>query len=266
MDRVFFYVNQYGVPIIYGIFLLIAGWFIANWIEKIIKERAVKSKRFDETLIRALAQATKYFILGFVVIIVLRKFGIQTASLIAVIGGLSVGIGLAWQGVLKDFAAGIMLLTIRPFKVGDAVNFGGDWVSVDEIGIVITNVHTFDNLAMSVPNSRIWGNPITNVSQNDTRRLTMEVRLSYDNDMDKAMRVVREVLEAEELVLAEPEPLVAILKLTENSVIMRVRPWAKTSDYWQMNYNITKRIKERFDEEGLNMPYPQRDVHFLPEN
>jgi small conductance mechanosensitive channel len=266
MTRVFYYVNQYGVPIIYGIFLLIVGWWVANWIEKIIKERAVKSKRFDETLMRVFAQAIKYFILGFVVIVVLRKFGIQTASLIAVIGGLSVGVGLAWQGVLKDFAAWIMILAMRPFKVGDAVNFGGDWVSVDEIGIVITNVHTFDNLAMTVPNSKIWGNAITNVSQNDTRRLTMEIRLSYDNDMDKAIRVVQDVLEAEELVLPEPEPLVAILRLTENSVIMRVRPWAKTSDFWQMNYNITKRIKERFDEEGLNMPYPQHDVHLFPEN
>jgi small conductance mechanosensitive channel len=159
-----------------------------------------------------------------------------------------------------------MLLTIRPFKVGDAVEIGGHWVAVDKIGIVVTNVHTFDNLAMTMPNSKIWGNFITNASQNSTRRLTMEVRLSYDNDMDKAMRIVQEVLENEELVLSEPKPLVAILRLDENSVIMRVRPWAKTSDYWTMVYNVTKRIKERFGEEGLNMPFPQRDLHFFQEN
>jgi small conductance mechanosensitive channel len=256
----------YGLHVIYGVLLLVVGWFVAKWIEEWILKYGEKSEQLDKTLTLISAQTAKVLVLGFVGIVVLRILGIQTASIIAVIGGASIAIGLAWQGVLKDFAAGIMLLTIRPFKVGDAVYISGSWVGVDKIGIVVTNVHTFDNLAMTIPNSKIWGNPITNVSTNNTRRLTMEIRLSYNNDMDKAMRVVQEVLEAEELVLKEPEPLVAILRLDENSVIIRARPWAKTSDYWTMNYNVNKRIKERFDEEGLNMPYPQRDVHFLQEN
>jgi|SRR5699024_70403 len=266
MEQINHYASQYLAPLVYGIVILIVGWFVAHWVEDRIKKYQKKSKRLDETLILLFAQLAKFFILGFVVIVVLRLFGIQTASLIAVIGGLSVGVGLAWQGVLQDFAAGIMILTVRPFKVGDAVNFGEDWVAVDDIGIIVTNVHTFDNLAKSVPNSKIWGNAITNISKNDTRRLSMEIRLSYDNNMDKAMNVVRGVLEDEELVLEKPEPLVAVLRLEEDCVVLRARPWAKTSDYWTMNYNVTKRIKERFDEEGLTMPYPQHDVHFFQEN
>jgi small conductance mechanosensitive channel len=266
IDNVLTTLAHYGLHLLYGILILIVGWVVANWVEEAVLKRGLKVERFDETIVRIFAQVAKVLILGFVAIIVLRILGIQTASFIAVIGGLSVGIGLAWQGVLKDFAAGIMILTIRPFKVGDAVEIGGNWVAIDKIGIVVTSVHTFDNLAMTMPNSKIWGNFITNASQNSTRRLTMEVRLSYDDDIDKAMQVVADVLENEELVLSEPKPLVAILRLDENSVIMRARPWAKTSDFWTMNYNVQKRIKERFDEEGLKMPYPQRDVHFLQKN
>lgn len=251
---------------VYGIVLLFIGWLVGNWVAKYVKKRGRKSEKYDETLMRVFAQAVKVFILGFVIIVVLAMWGIQTASLIAVIGGLAIGIGMAWQGVIKDFAAGIMLLTMRPFEVGQLIKFGSTTGEVEEIGIVITKMHTLDNLDLTVPNSEIWGNVITNVSANDTRRVDMVFGFGYEDDMDHAMAVAQEMLRADERVLADPEPLIAISELGSSAVSMQVRPWVNAEDYWPFKNDFTKRMKEKFDEEGLNMPYPQHDVHFFQEN
>jgi len=260
------YLVQYGLNIIFGIILLLIGWMVANWVENLIIRKGAKSERLDDTLSRLFAKTGKILILAAVVIAVLGQFGVQTASLIAVIGALGLAIGLAWQGVLADFAAGIMILVMRPFKVNEAVNINGTSGVVDDIGLVVTKMHTFDNLAMSVPNSEIWGNVITNFNTNDTRRVDMEFGFGYDDDMDQAMRIVNEILDADERVLAEPEPLIVISELGDSSVTIRVRPWVDRGDYWPLKYDVTKRIKERFDEEGLNIPYPQHDVHLFKEN
>jgi len=259
------YVINYGLHIVYGIILLLLGWIVSKWIESKIRKHGRKSKNLDETLTNILAQVVRVLILGFAVIVVLQLFGIQTASLIALIGGIGIAIGLAWQGVLKDFAAGIMILVMRPFKVNEAISIGNTSGVVDDIGIVVTKMHTFDNLSMTVPNSQIWGNIITNFTTNDTRRVDMEFGFGYDDDMDEAIKIAREVLEEDDRVLSEPEPLVAISELGGSSVNMHVRPWTAKENYWSLKFDITKRMKERFDAEGLNIPYPQHDVHLLKE-
>jgi small conductance mechanosensitive channel len=234
---------------------------VANWAKRKITKKGRASEKLDDTLTLLFAKVTKILILVVVVMAVLGQFGVQTASLVAVLGALGLAVGLAWQGVLADFAAGIMILVMRPFKVGDAVDIAGTSGVVQEIGIVVTKLNTFDNIAMTLPNSNVWGNNIKNMTENDIRRLDMVIGFGYGDDMDEAMRVVKEVLAEDDRILEEPAPLVAISELGGSSVDMNVRPWTKKEDYWSLKYDLTKRIKERFDEEGINFPYPSQDVY-----
>jgi small conductance mechanosensitive channel len=155
---------------------------------------------------------------------------------------------------------------MRPFKIGDTVEVAGTSGVVDEIGLVLTNLHTFDNVAMYIPNSDIWGTKIMNFTTNDVRRVDMVFGFGYDDDMDQAMQIAREVLNADDRVLQDPEPQIAVTELADSSVNIIVRPWTAKENYWDLKFDITKRIKERYDEAGLNIPYPQRDVHVFQQN
>ena len=250
---------RYGLELIGAVAILIVGLIAAKWLGRRVEHYMGRSERFDDTITPLFAKTVRIIVIAATILAVLNKFGVETASLIAVLGTIGLAIGLALQGTLSNIASGIMLLVLRPFNVGDAVD-------IDEIGLFVTEMHTFDNVAITMPNSRVWGTEIRNYSQNDTRRVDMEFGISYDDDMDKAMQVVHEVLDADERVLAEPEPLVAISSLGDNSVSVRVRPWTETANVWPLRYDITKRIKERFDEEDLSFPYPQHDVHLFQEN
>lgn len=256
---------QYGLELIGAVAILIVGLIAAKWLGKRVERYMGRSERFDDTITPLFAKTVRIIVIAATILAVLNKFGVETASLIAVLGTIGLAIGLALQGTLSNIASGIMLLVLRPFNVGDAVDIGSTSGVVDEIGLFVTEMHTFDNVAITMPNSRVWGTEIKNYSANNTRRVDMEFGISYDDDMDKAMKVVREVLDADERVLAEPEPLVAISSLGDNSVAVRVRPWTETANVWPLRYDITKRIKERFDEEGLSFPYPQHDVHLHQE-
>lgn len=152
------------------------------------------------------------------------------------------------------------MLVLRPFKVGDYVDFGTAGI-VDEIGIFVTRMHTVDNIAMTVPNSKIWGSVIMNYAQNDTRRIDMVFAIGYRDDMDKALCSIREVISAEPRFLSEPEPLVAVAELADSSVNIYARPWVRQADFFATKLDFTRRVKERFDAEGVSIPFPQRDVH-----
>ncbi len=255
------YVIEYGINIISAIIILIVGWIVANWVKKKINKKGAQSEKLDDTLTKVFAQTAKIAILVFVLIAVLGQFGVQTASLVAVLGALGLAVGLAWDGVLADFAAGIMILVMRPFKVGDVIDCGSASGVVDEIGVTVTKMHTFDNLDMTVPNSQIWGNVITNKSVNDTRRLDLTIGFGYDDDIDQAYRVIKDVLAGDDRILDEPAPQIAISELGGSSVNMIVRPWTTKEDYWPLKFDLTERIKKRFDEEGINFPYPSQDVY-----
>lgn len=181
------FIITYGLDLVGAIIILFVGWIIANWLQKRIKKAGRKSEKLDETLTTIFAKTAKVVVMVVVIIAVLQQFGVQTASLLAVVGAAGLAIGLAWQGTLSDIAAGIMILIMRPFKIGDAVEVAGTSGVIDEIGLVLTKMHTFDNIAMYVPNSDIWGTKIMNYAKNDTRRVDMVFGFGYDDDMDKAM-------------------------------------------------------------------------------
>lgn len=260
------FIVEYGLDLVGAILILFIGWIVANWIQKRIRKAGQKSEKLDETLTTIFAKTAKVVVMVVVIIAVLQQFGVQTASLLAVVGAAGLAIGLAWQGTLSDIAAGIMILIMRPFKIGDAVEVAGTSGVVDEIGLVLTKMHTFDNVAMYMPNSDIWGTKIMNYAKNDNRRVDMVFGFGYDDDMDKAMRIAREILDADDRVLKDPEPQIAVSELGDSSVNIIVRPWTTKENYWDLKFDITKRIKERYDEEGLSIPYPQRDVHLFQQN
>lgn len=260
------YIVEYGLDLVGAILILIIGWIVANWVKKRIIKAGRKSEKLDETITIVLAKTARVVILAVVVIAVLQQFGVQTASLLALVGAAGLAIGLAWQGTLSDIAAGMMILIMRPFKIGDTVEVAGTSGVIDEIGLVLTKMHTFDNVALYMPNSDIWGTKILNYATNDNRRVDMVFGFGYDDNMDRAMEIAREVLDADERVLEEPEPQIAVSELGDSSVNIIVRPWTARENYWALKFDITKRIKERYDEEGLSIPYPQRDVHLFQQN
>lgn len=260
------YLVEYGLDLVGAIVILVVGWIVANWIQKRIRRMGEKSEKLDTTLTTIFAKTAKVVVMVVVVIAVLQQFGVQTASLLAVVGAAGLAIGLAWQGTLSDIAAGIMILIMRPFKIGDTVEVAGTSGVVDEIGLVLTSLHTFDNVAMYIPNSDIWGTKIMNYTTNDVRRVDMVFGFGYDDDMDQAMQIAREVLNADDRVLEDPAPQIAVTELADSSVNIIVRPWTTKEYYWDLKFDITKRIKERYDEAGLNIPYPQRDVHVFQQN
>jgi small conductance mechanosensitive channel len=257
---------DYGLEVIGAIVILILGWAAANWFARRVEKFTDRSPKIDATLAPIFVKGTKIIVIIVTVLAVLNQFGVETASIIAVLGTIGLAIGLALQGTLSNFASGIMLLVLRPFEVGDAVVVGNTSAVVDEIGLFVTQMHTFDNIYVVFPNTKVWGDKIENYTRNSTRRVDMEFGIHYDDNMDKAMTIIKEVVGNDERVLAEPEPLIAVGTLAESSVNIRVRPWAQIENVWPLRYDLTKRIKERFDEAGITIPFPQRDVHHFTEN
>lgn len=266
MESIVPLLTTYGLQVIGALVVLLAGWILSKWAGNRVEKYTARSERMDNTLGPLFVKFIRILVLIITLLIVLGQFGVETASLIAVLGTIGLAIGLALQGTLSNIASGIMLLVLRPFNAGDAVDIGGTMGIVDEIGLFVTEMHTFDNIAITMPNSRIWGDKIENYSRNSTRRVDMEFGIGYDDDMDKAMNIIHEVLASDERILPEPEPLIAVGTLNDSSVDIRVRPWTQTEHVWPLRYALTKRIKERFDEEGISIPYPQRDVHMHQQN
>jgi len=257
---------DYGLEVIGAIVILILGWAAANWFARRVKKYLNRSQNMDGTLTPIFVTSTKVLVLVVTFLAVLNQFGVETASIIAVLGTVGLAIGLALQGTLSNIASGMMLLILRPFNVGDAVVVGNTTAIVDEIGLFVTEMHTFDNIYVVFPNSKVWGDKIENLTRNSTRRADMEFGIHYNDDIDQAMAIIKETLSSDERVLAEPEPLIAVGTLADSSVNIRVRPWTQTENLWPLRYDLTKRIKNRFDEEDITIPFPQRDVHHFSEN
>ena len=259
-------VVPYALNVMGAVLILIVGWLIAGWVGKRIRRVCEDSNRLDQTLTPLIAKTVKSVILIATLIAVLSKFGFETTSLVALLGAAGLTIGLAMQGTLSNVAAGVMMLLFRPFEVGDFVSAGGTTGIVDEIGLFMTKMHTLENVFLIVPNSRIWGSEILNYSRNKTRRVDMVFGISYGDDIDKAIRLIRDVLDSEERVLKDPEPLVAVGELGDSSVNLLVRPWTLSSEFWMTRLDLIKAIKQRFDKENITIPFPQRDVHLSSKN
>lgn len=259
-------VIDYGLSFMGAILILILGWMFANWAGKNVRKKASESDKFDDTLVPIFGQIVRILVLIITILAVLGQFGIQTASIIAVLGAAGLAVGLALQGTLGNIAAGFMILVLRPFKVGDVVDINGTMGVVDEIGLFVTEMHSFDNIGIIMPNSEVWGSKIMNYSKFENRRVDMEFGIGYGDDMEKAMKLIKEVLDEDDRILPEPEPLIVISTLGDSSVGIRVRPWTDASNVWPLRYDLTKKVKEKFDANGVSIPFPQRDVHLFKKN
>lgn len=261
---VMYYLTTYGLNVIGAIIILALGKIGAGLARRIVKKLLVRSNT-DASVISFVGSLAYTLVLVFAVLAALAKFGIQTTSFIAVLGAAGLAIGLALQGSLANFAAGFLLLVLRPFKAGDYIDAAGVGGTVEEIHLFTTTLATPDNVRIIVPNSKLFSDTIKNYSANDTRRLDMTVGIGYGSSIEKALEVVRELLAAEPRILPEPAPQIAVAELADSSVNLIVRPWVKKADYWAVKFDFTRALKEGFDRNGIEIPFPQRTVHMVKE-
>ncbi len=253
-------VMQYGLRAVGGIALFLVGRWVAGRVRAAFRYQLERSK-LDPTLIPFMTGLVYWGLLAFVILAVLNLVGVQTASAIAVLGAAGLAIGLALQGTLSNFAAGVMLLVFRPFQVGHWVEVGGTSGTVREIALFSTILNTGDNIRVTIPNSQVYGQVIRNFSANDTRRIDLIVGVSYDDDLQVARDVIRRVIAEDPRVLEEPAPLVAVDALGDSSVDFVVRPWCRREDYWDVRRDLVLRFKVELEAAGCSIPYPQRDIH-----
>ena len=257
-------VSNWGLQVIGAIAVLIIGRWIAGMIRKGVR-RSLNKSNLDESLIPFISSMAYYVVITVTIIAVMNLFGIETTSLIAVVGAAGLAVGLALQGTLSNFAAGAMLLIFRPFKIGDFVEVGGSAGSVSQIGVFTTTLNTPDNVLIMIPNSQVYGQSIKNYSGNDTRRVDMVMGISYGDDIGKAIEVIKAIIARDDRVLADPAPVVAVSELADSSVNIVVRPWSKGSDYWGLKFDLTRAFKEELEAAGCSIPFPQQDVHVINE-
>jgi small conductance mechanosensitive channel len=260
LTKIYEILAQWGLKVIGAILILLIGWWLAKLVSN-LAAKALRRSRTEETLVRFLHSLCYIALMTFVVIAALRQLGMETTSAVAVIGAAGLAIGFALQGSLSNFAAGVMMIIFKPFKAGDFVEAGGVTGSVQEIGIFTTILNSPDNVRVIVPNGQITGTTIHNFTANGTRRVDLVIGVSYDDDLDKAKKVIEQVLAADERILKDPQWTVAVSALADSSVNFVVRPWVKSSDYWAVYFDTTSKIKLALDRNGVTIPYPQRDVH-----
>ena len=239
-------------------------FIIGKWISQVLAklvERALQKAETDATLTRFLKNLTYFGLLILVIIAALGTLGVNTTSFAAVIGAVGLAAGLAFQKSLSNFSSAILILFLKPFKVGDVVEAGGTTGKVEEIGLVNTVMKTPDNVKVYVPNSSITAGNIKNFSAEPVRRIDLVIGIGYEDDLKKAKNLLKKILESHPKVLKEPEPSVAVAELGDSSVNLAVRPWVKTEDYGTVRSELIETIKETFDREGISIPYPQMDIH-----
>jgi len=254
------YVIPWGIKIVLALAIFYIGRMVVASIVKVVSN-LLRKRDMDEILVSFLTSILRWVLLLFVVIAALSQLGINTNSLVALLGAAGLAIGLSLQSSLSNFASGVMLIVFRPFTKGDFVEAGGATGVVDTISIFTTTMTTPDNKEVIVPNGAILSNNITNYSARPTRRVDMVFGISYDDDLRKAKQLLEEIISADDRVLAEPAPVIALGELADSSVNFLVRPWAKAEDYWGLLWDTTETVKLKFDEAGISIPYPQVDVH-----
>ncbi|CAD5262215.1 Small-conductance mechanosensitive channel [Alteromonas sp. 38] len=258
------YINDYAIPwginIAMAIVIYVIGRIVVGFILSIFRRLMAKSK-YDAMLVDFLEAIISAILMLFVIVASLDQLGVDTTSLVAILGAAGLAIGLSLQDSLKNFAAGVMLLVFKPFKSGDFVEAAGTSGTINKIGIFTTTMTTPDNKEIIVPNGGIYSNNITNYSAKETRRVDMVVGIGYDADLRKAKEILNEMVRADERILSEPAPTVAVSELADSSVNFVVRPWCKASDFWGVKFDFTEQVKLRFDQEGISIPFPQMDVH-----
>lgn len=251
---------EWGTALLLALVIFYVGRFVVGRIVRVI-QRVMLGRGMDETLVAFVCSILRWVGLLFVTIAALSQLGIDTTSLVALLGAAGLAIGLSLQSSLGNFAAGVMLIVFKPFKKGDFVEAGGAMGVVESISIFTTVMTTPDNKEIIVPNGAIIGGNITNFSARPTRRVDMVFGISYGDDLRRARQILEEIIAADSRVLAEPAPVVTVGELADSSVNFLVRPWVKAEDYWDVLWDTTEAVKLRFDAEHITIPFPQMDVH-----
>ncbi len=257
------YVSSYGLKLLIALVIFLLGKRIARSIAN-LAVKAMRKQNVDVELIGFFDSLLYWALFAMVIVAALGQLGIQTASFVALIGAAGLAIGLALQGSLSNFAAGVLIIMLRPIKVGEFVDIAGASGTVKNIRIFTTELRTGDNKAVIIPNARVLESNITNYSSTGTRRVDMVFGIGYDDDIDKAKSVILKILNDDARVLDQPAPLVAVNQLADSSVNFIVRPWVATDDYWAVHNDTVESVKKQFDNADIGIPYPQSVVHTKP--
>lgn len=255
--------NEHLIPYTWNILAALLIFLLGKWVVgrlTAVLERTM-DKRVDPTISRFVGRIAYVALLAFVAIAALDRLGIETTSLVAIVGVAGLAVGLALKDSLGNFAAGVMLVLFRPFRVGDYVEAAGTGGTVDEIRIFATRFITPDNKLITVPNGAIMGDNITNYSAMPRRRVDMVFGVGYDSNLARVRDILQSLLDQDERVLEDPAPVIVVGELADSSVNFWVRPWVNTPDFWPLKWDFTEKVKTRFDEEGITIPFPQMDVH-----
>jgi small conductance mechanosensitive channel len=246
----------YVISAFKALVVIIIGWIIAGWASRAVRRKVNKTDQIDKTLGNFAASVVRWVVLMIVFVAVLNLFGIQATSIVAMLGAATLAIGLALQGTLSDLAAGFMLILFRPYRIDQYVDIGGTSGTVTDINLFFTELVTPDNLQIIIPNGQAWGAIITNYSHYDQRRVDLVFGIDYEDDADKAIDVISGLVKAEDRILDDPEPFIRVTNLGESSVDITARLWTMNSDFWDVKFAMTKKVKEAFDKAGISIPYP----------
>jgi small conductance mechanosensitive channel len=262
IDNLKTFAALYGLKVFAALAILIIGRIVAGLLKRILG-KVLQQAKVEPTLVTFIINLTYVGLIAFVVIAAIGKLGVQTTSFIAVLGAAGLAVGLALQGSLSNFAAGVLLIIFKPFKVTDFIEAGGAKGVVEEIGIFTTEIKTVDNKKVIIPNAKLTGDNIINYTAKESRRVDIVAGVGYTDDLDKVKEVLYQLMAEDKRVLKAPEPFVGLSELGDSSVNFTVRPWVKTADYWDVFFDLQENIKKRFDQEGISIPFPQRDVHLF---
>ncbi|SEA14897.1 mechanosensitive ion channel family protein [Microbulbifer marinus] len=259
--------DQYG-PQLIGLAAKIGAAIailVVTWIAAGLARRAVGrlSSKLDATLIPVLSNIVVWGVYIVGLLVILDRFGVNTTSLVALLGAAGIAVGLAMKDTLQNIAAGFILLGLRPFRVGDMIQFGDTMGTVVEVGLFTTQLDTVDGLRISAPNSNVWGQNLINYSRNATRRLEIIASIAYGDDIETGMAVLRRLVAEEPRILPEPEPAYAVRALADSSVNLHLRAWARNDEYWDIYWGMMKKLKPALEAEGLTIPFPQRELHIV---
>jgi small conductance mechanosensitive channel len=261
-QQIFVFLATYGLSVLGAIVILILGWIAAR-IGRRITGNLLERSKVDAAVISFVSSLVYFLILTFTVLAALAKFGIQTASFVAILGAAGFAVGFALQGSLANFAAGVLILLLHPFRVGDYIMGAGEAGTVKEITLFTTVLAAPDNIKVMVPNGKLFGDVIRNVTAYDTRRVDLLVGISYTSDIQKAYDVITDLMKQDTRILPDPAPQVAVSELGDSSVNFIIRPWVKKEDYWSVKFDLTREIKEAFDKNSIEIPFPQRTIHII---
>lgn len=251
------------MQVIGAIAILVLGILAAKTVTKIFR-KVLRRAKVDETLVSFGGNMLQFVMIMLVIIAALARLGFQTNSLIAMMGAAALAVGLSLQSNLSNLAAGVLILIFRPFRLGEMVELGGVFGKVEEITIMVTKLRMVDGKLAVMPNTKAFNDKLINFTAAKTRRVDLVIGIGYDDDIKKAKDILQRLLEEDPRVLKEPAPSIIVLNLGDSSVDIGVRPWTKNTDWWSVKCDLTEKIKLTFDAEGINIPYPQRDVHVYP--